>query len=81
MSDEKIEVMAYSGYRGEERPKAFILRGQRIEVIGIQGRWREESTGDWASKRFFKVEGSDGVFHKIFYSEKSLEWYHRSQGE
>ena len=81
MSDKKIEVIAYSGYRGEERPKAFILRGQRIEVVGVQERWMEESIDDKVSKRFFKVEGSDGVLHKIFYSEKSLRWYHRSQGE
>jgi hypothetical protein len=81
MSDEKIEVIAYSGYRGEESPKAFILRGQRIEVVGVQERWVEERLDDKVRKRFFKVEGSDGALHKIFYSEKSLEWYHRSQGE
>ena len=81
MSDEKIEVIAYSGYRGEERPEAFILRGQRIEVVGVQERWTEESIDDRVGKRFFKVEGSDGVLYKIFYSEESFEWYHRSQGE
>jgi hypothetical protein len=81
MPDEKIKVIAYSGYRGEESPKAFILRGQRIEIVGVQERWVEERLDDKESKRFFKVEGSDGVLRKIFYSEKSLEWYHRSQGE
>jgi hypothetical protein len=81
MSDEKIEVMAYSGYRGEESPRAFILRGERIEVVGVQERWMEERLDEKVRRRFFKVEGSDGVIHEIFYSEKSLEWYHRSQGE
>ena len=81
MSDEKIEVIAYSGYRGEESPKALILRGQRIEVVEVQERWVEERLDDRVRKRFFKVEGSDGVLHEIFYSEESLEWYHRFQGE
>ncbi len=81
MSEEKIEVIAYSGYRGEERPKAFILREQRIEVVRVQERWVEERLDEKARRRFFKVEGSDGVLHKIFYSEKSLEWYYQSQEE
>ena len=80
MSDAKIEVIAYSGYRSEESPKAFILRGQRIEVVGVQQRWVEEELDDKESKRFFKVEGSDGILHTLFYSEERLEWYW-SQGE
>jgi hypothetical protein len=76
MSEEKVCVMAYSGYRGEETPKAFMLGGKRIEVVEIQKRWIEEATGDRATKRFFEVKGSDGGIHKIFYDEKTAEWYH-----
>ena len=77
MSDKKIEVMAYSGYRGQETPRAFMLGGRRIEVVEIQERWIEEGIGDRATKRFFKVKGRDGGIYQIFYDEKTAEWYDR----
>lgn len=77
MSEEKIRVTAYSGHRGEETPRAFMLGGRRIEVIEIQESWIEEGIGDRATKRFFKVKGSDGGTHKILYDEKTAEWYDR----
>jgi len=75
MSEEKIRVIAYSGYRGEETPRAFTLGGRRIEVVEIQESWIEEGIGDRATKRFFKVKGSDGEIHEIFYDEKAAQWY------
>ena len=77
MSDEKIEVMAHSGHRGEESPRIFILGGTRIEVVEIQDRWIEEGIGDRTTKRFFKIKGSDGGIYKIFHDEKTAEWYDR----
>jgi len=60
MPEEKINVFAYSGFRGEETPRKFVLRGKRIEGVEIQDRWVEEGLGDRATKRFFEVKGSDG---------------------
>lgn len=77
MSEEKIRVIAYSGHRGEEAPRAFMLGGRRIEVVEIEESWIEEGIGDRATKRFFKVKGSDGGMHRIFYDEKTGEWYHK----
>jgi len=77
MSDQRIKVITYSGYRGEETPRAMILQGERIEVVGILSRWTEEGGGDRARKRFFIVKGSDGIPHKIYYGEKTMEWFHR----
>ena len=76
MSEEKIRVIAYSGCRGEETPRAFMLGDSRIEVVEIQDRWIEEGIGDRGTKRFFKVRGSDGGPHKMFYDEKTGEWYY-----
>jgi hypothetical protein len=76
MSEGKIHVIAYSGYRGEETPRAFTLGGRRIEVVEIQESWIEGGIEDRATKRFFKVKGSDGGTHKISYSEKTGEWYY-----
>jgi len=53
-----------------------MLGGTRIEVVEIQKSWIEEGIGDRATKRFFKVKGSDGGIHKIFYEEKTAKWYH-----
>ena len=80
MCDQRIKVIAYSGYRGEETPRAIILQGERIEVVGIL-RWSiEEGVGDRARKRFFIVKGNDGILHKIYYDEKIMEWFQTVEG-
>ena len=75
MSEEKIRAIAYSGYRGEETPRAIIHNHEKIEVIDILSRWIEEGFEDRGRKRFFIFKGSDGGIHKIFYDEKTAEWY------
>ena len=76
MFEEKIEVIAYSGYRGEEIPRTMILRDKKIEVKEILKRWVEEGAGDRERKRFFRVKGKDGLEHKIYYREGSMEWFY-----
>jgi hypothetical protein len=44
MPEERIRVIAYSGYRGEETPKTFFLHGKQIEVVEILSRWIEEGS-------------------------------------
>ncbi|MEW6409481.1 MAG: DUF6504 family protein [Nitrospirota bacterium] len=75
MPDEKIKVISYSGYRGDESPKVFILHGERIKVMEILKMWTEERTESRERKRFFKVKGSDGYEYIIYYDEKVMEWY------
>ena len=75
MSEEKIRVLAYSGYRGEETPRVIIHHDEKIEVIDILSRWIEEGFEDRGRKRFFICKGSDGGIYKIFYDEKTAEWY------
>jgi len=38
--------------------------------------WIEEGIEDRVRKRFFKVKGSDGKTHKIYYDEKEMEWFY-----
>ena len=76
MSEEKIEVIAYSGYRGEETPRTILLHGERIEVFEILRQWIEEKSGDRARKRFYQVKGSDGNLHMVYYDEKVMEWFY-----
>jgi len=77
MIEDKVEVIAYSGYRNEEIPKTIMLHNQRIEVVEILDSWVEEGIEDRARKRFFKVEGNDGSLHKIYYDEKEMEWFYK----
>ena len=75
MSEIKIRVIAYSGYRGEETPRTILLHGERIEVSEILRQWIEEKSGDRARKRFYQVKGSDGNLYMIYYDEKAMEWF------
>lgn len=75
-SEEKIEVIAYSGYREEETPRTILFHGERIEVIEILKQWIEERSEDRSRKRFFKIKGSDRAVHLIYYDEKVMEWLH-----
>lgn len=74
--EEKIEVIAYSGYRGEEIPRAMIFRDKKIEVKDILKRWVKEGIGDRERKRFFRVKGKDGFEYKIYFSEGSMAWFY-----
>jgi peptide-methionine (R)-S-oxide reductase len=77
MSCEKIEVIAYAGYREEESPRAFFLEGKRIEVIKIVGQWIEESSGSRQRLRCYRVRGNDWKSHVICYDEVKKEWIRR----
>ena len=76
MREEKNEVTAYSGYRGEESPKTFIRQGKNITVVEILKRWIEEEAGNRKRRRFFEVRGSDDAIHRIVYDEESLQWFY-----
>jgi hypothetical protein len=76
MMDEILEVIAYSGYRGEEVPRVFSLHKKRIEVVEIMDTWIVEGLENRARKRFFKVKGNDGNTHRIYYDEKALAWFY-----
>ena len=75
---ERIEVTAYAGRKGDERPEAFLLRGISIDVLEIMDRWIEEGFRDRVRKRYFKVKGSDGNEHILYYHETGREWYYSS---
>ena len=78
MNAEQIDVISYSGNKGDERPVTFVLRGVRIDVVEIADRWIEEGSEDRVRKRFFRVKGSDGKIHRIYFDENVLVWYYAS---
>ena len=79
MPEERIKVIAYSGYRGEEAPREITLNDNKIEVVRILSRWVEEGSRDRTIKRFFRVKGNDGATHEIYYDEKNMEWFLKTE--
>jgi hypothetical protein len=75
---ERIDVLSYSGSKGEERPVTFILRGLRIDVVEIIDHWIEEGYRNRVRRRYFRVKGSDRNSHRICYDESAGEWYYAS---
>jgi len=78
-TEEKVTVVAYSGYRGEETPKEFILHGNKVEVVEIVSAWIEQGTGNRRIKRLFEVKGNDGSIHRIYYDEEEKEWFYEGE--
>ena len=75
MTAERIKVVAYSSYQGEETPRSFIFQGKEIKISEILSMWIEESLEDRVRKRLFKVKGIDGYEYKIYYDEEVKEWF------
>lgn len=75
---EQIEVIAYAGREGDERPEAFIFRGRSIDIVEIVDRWIEEGFRDRVRKQCFRVKGSDGNEHVVYYDVTSREWHYSS---
>jgi hypothetical protein len=73
-----IEVSSYAGYRGEESPRIFFVHGEKITVQEILEMWFEEEGSDRKRKRYFRVKGSDGLFHKLHYDLSSQQWLYNS---
>lgn len=74
-TEEKIQVIAYSGYRDEETPRTIFLYEKKIEVLEILKMSTEEGVKDRRRKRLFKVKGSDGFIYTIHYDEKFKDWF------
>jgi len=76
MREERIEVTAYAGYRGEESPRVFLLDGARIEVRKVLEQWTEEAADTRERRRCFTVKGSDFRTHTLCYDEGLMAWLH-----
>jgi hypothetical protein len=75
MSYEKTRVTAYSGYRGEESPRALFINDETITVVEILDMWLEESLSERMRKKFFIVKTNDDQLYKIYIDEKISEWF------
>jgi hypothetical protein len=64
----QIKVECYSGYRGEETPRALQIGDKKIEVKKILDRWLAPD------HRYFKFIGDDGATYIIRHDHQALRW-------
>jgi hypothetical protein len=70
-----IQVEAYSGYKTNERPVAFIFHGCRMEISEILDRWYEGGVeSDQPVMDYFKVKAEDGSVFILRYEAESDGW-------
>ena len=65
---QKVEVIAYSGYKANERPLSFILDGRKLEITKIIERWCGEEEDN------FKVIADDGKVYLLRWQRMLDSW-------
>jgi hypothetical protein len=64
----EIRVECYSGYRADERPLRFVLRGREFQVQELDGQWYSpEDT-------YFRVRADDGNYYVLRHDEIQDIW-------
>ncbi len=75
----EIQIEAYAGHRGYERPRALYVERRRIEILKIIDRWIAEDIDSRDIKRFFTLVCEDGFIYTICYDDLSAKWYQLSK--
>ncbi len=74
MPEDRIEVTAYAGYRGDETPRQMVVAGRRIDIVKVVDRWVEEDGATGKRRRCFKVKGNDFRTYILCHDEAGMEW-------
>lgn len=64
----EIWVQCYSGYRADERPVRFTLRGREFQVDEVDDRWYSPAAS------YFRVRADDGNFYVLRHDEVQDSW-------
>ncbi|MBI2461304.1 MAG: hypothetical protein HYV61_07430 [Candidatus Rokubacteria bacterium] len=76
--DRPIEVIAYAGGRGEERPRAVRSAGKTLGVSAVLEAWIEAMPEPGAgTRRWFRVRLEDGRTLAVYYDEALDGWFCR----
>ena len=65
---EEIRVECYAGYRADERPLRFTLRGRLFEVQEVEDRWHSPGT------IYLRVRADDGNSYVLRHDESMDAW-------
>ena len=66
MNDMRVEC--YAGYRADERPLRFVLRGHEYQVSELDGCWFSPGAS------FFRVLAHDGNYYVLRHDEVQDSW-------
>jgi hypothetical protein len=64
----EMRVECYAGYRGDERPLRFTLRGRAFDVEEVEDRWYSPGA------IYFRVRASDGNYYVLRHDEGMDVW-------
>lgn len=72
---EDIQVECYSGYKGEESPRAFVYQGRRYGDLEILDRWYEGGLDPQAIRHdYFKVQTPEGEVFLLRHTPRFEAW-------
>lgn len=69
MLPRKIDVVAYSGYKANERPLYFLMDNAKLEVTNIIDRWYG------VEHDYFKVLADDGKVYLLRWHRLQDFWF------
>jgi hypothetical protein len=64
----EIHVECYAGYRADQRPTRFTLRGREFQVEQVDDQWYSPDA------IYFRVRADDGNFYVLRHDEAQDEW-------
>jgi hypothetical protein len=64
----EIRVECYAGYRADQRPLRFALRGRVFEVQAVDDQWYSPAAV------YFRVRADDGNFYVLRHDELHDAW-------
>jgi hypothetical protein len=71
----KVHVVAYSGYKANERPLHFLMDDRKLEVVNLIDRWYGEEHD------YFKILANDGKVYLLQWQRGPDLWFVVRVGE
>jgi len=73
-NDIEIEVVAYSGYKANERPLSFVLDGRKRDVKEVVDQWIGPDLD------YFRVIADDGLLYLLKWNRSLDRWFLEKKG-
>ncbi len=68
LDEREIRVECHAGFRADEHPLRFTLRGRLFEVLEVEDRWFSPGA------LYFRVRAEDGNFYVLRHDEGMDVW-------
>jgi hypothetical protein len=63
-----VEVEAHAGYKAQQEPRSFVLKGRRLLVLAVVDRWIDPDAD------YFRVRADDGAVYLLRYDRSADVW-------